>query len=161
MAARVELRADRRDRPLATFVAMDERPAGRLDAGGRVNDHTAGREPFDRTSAELIVPEDGEEMRLLCQLRQLKRCYSSAATDLVPVIVGVDDVPAIRDAFDSREPQPLDVPDDGHPHRPCLPQSTSPEGTRATGSSQSHRARHERSGLAANLTRAAPNAFHR
>ncbi len=100
VAARMELAADRDDRPLATVV--DEReaaPLRRVD-GARVNGDTARPRARRGERARVVVAEHGEEVDGVRELRELHGGDRASAGGLLPRLVCVDDVPALRDGLD-------------------------------------------------------------
>ena len=90
--ARPELRPYRRDRPLTRVVDLREGPPLRSLVARCVNDHPARIELRLRGTAELVGPERGEEVRLVCQQRELDRGDAASATRLLPVVDRVRDL---------------------------------------------------------------------
>ena len=75
-------------------------------------------------TAELVVAEGGEEMRLVGEQGELDRGHASAATGLLPLVGRVRDLARPGQSLDPREPDPLDVPDDGDLHVAPVSQMT-------------------------------------
>ena len=115
---RAELRPDGRDRPLPHLVDVHERPALRARIRGRMDVDASRLELGPGATAELVVPERGEEMRLVGEQRKLNRGDTSTATRLLPLLCRVRDLARPGQSLDPREPDPLDVPDDGDLHVP-------------------------------------------
>ena len=67
-------------------------------------------------SPELVVPERGEEVRLVGEQGELHGGDAAPSARLLPLVDRVRDLARGRDAVDAREPDPLDVPDDGDVH---------------------------------------------
>ena len=120
---RTRLGADRGDRPLPVLVDVGERPALRALVGGVVHDDPARLELGLRTSPEIVVAECGEQVRLVGEERELDGGDAPTASRLLPLIERVGDLSCRRHPLDTREPDPLDVPDDGDAHAESLPVS--------------------------------------
>ena len=67
-------------------------------------------------ASELVVAEDGEQVRFVGEQRELDRGNASAAAGLLPVLRRVCDLARPGQALDPRKPDPLDMPDDRDPH---------------------------------------------
>ncbi len=118
MTARVELPADRRDRPLTGLV--DEREAAALRGVDRRRMH--GDSPrLELLAGEpgvLVVAERGEEVNRVGELGQLHGRNRPATRGLLPRLVGVHDLALPRHGLDRHELEPLDMADDGGTHHP-------------------------------------------
>jgi hypothetical protein len=99
------------------IVHLRERPPLRPLLRGGVHHDAPRLELLPRTSSELVVPERGEEVRLVGEQRELHGCDAATPAGLLPLVEGVRDLARGRHAVDAREANPLDVPDDCGAHQ--------------------------------------------
>ena len=121
MPARTHLGADGGDRPLPVLVDVGEPPPLRALVGGVVHDDPPRLELGLRTSSEIVVAECREQVRLVGEERELDRGDAPTASRLLPLIERMGDLACRRHLLDAREPDPLDMPDDGDAHAESLP----------------------------------------
>ena len=116
VAPRMELAADRRDRPLAGVV--DEREAAALGSvdRGRVHGDPAGLELLAGALGVLVVAERGEEVDGVGELRELHGRDRAATRGLFPRLIGMHDLAWPWHGLDRHELHPLDMADDGGSH---------------------------------------------
>ena len=81
-----------------------------------MHDHTARLELLPRAPAELVVPEHGEQVRLVGEEGELHGRDAASAPRLLPVVERMGDLARRGDAVDAREANPLDVSDDCDAH---------------------------------------------
>ena len=124
VAARKQLLAERRNRPLAALLNVNEHLKRPPRIRRRVDVHAVRLKFAARGAPVAVVPEHGEEMHLVREERELDCCCATASTRLLPLIDGLHDLAPPRHALDARETGPLDVPDHRRPHCPSVPHLT-------------------------------------
>ena len=116
VAARMELAADRRDRPLTGVVDEREAAALRRVDRRRVDGDPTRLELLPGEPRMLVVSERGEEVDGVGELRELYRRSRPATRSLLPRLVRVDDLARPRHGLDRHELEPLDMAYDGGAH---------------------------------------------
>src|SRR5204863_6479234 len=112
-----EALAHHRDGALGAGVQVDERSSLRLGAPRDLDPNAQRLQPSLGPAPEGIVAKRREEEALAGEPRQLYGGDRSASRRLLPRLERVHDLPGSRNALHPRELDPLDVPDDCHPHR--------------------------------------------
>ena len=120
VTSRVELAADRRDRPLADLVDEREPTALRALDLRRMDGDATRLELVSGAPAVLVRRERGEEENGVGELLQLYGGDGSPAGRLFPGLRGVNDLARLRHALDGDELHPLHVPDDRGLHAGML-----------------------------------------
>ena len=96
---------------------MDEPAALGLGPPGRLDPQAERLELALRAMSELVVREGRKEEAVAGQFRELDGGHRATSGRQLGEAACLDDLPGARHVLDVRELDPLDVADDGGPHR--------------------------------------------